>query len=310
MSIKMSGSRSYVLKIFRTPDAAFASIEEFPFAPNYLEITDKLDGTKLRIHYVDEGPRDAPVVLMMHGEPTWSYLYRHMIGPVVAAGFRVIAPDLVGFGKSDKPTRKSDFSYPRHVAWMRAWLEALDLKNIALACQDWGSLIGLRLVSEMPERFTGVVLSNGGLPEGGVPPRAFSTWRTFSKWSPVFPIGKIVNAGSARTLSEAEIAAYDAPFPTRASKAGARIFPSFVPFENNVALPDQKKAWEVFERWDKPFLCCFSDGDPVTRGGESRWIGRVPGTKGQPHTTLKGGHFIQEDDPQGFVKCILAVAKS
>ena len=246
---------------------------------------------------------------MMHGEPSWCYLYRHMIGPVVAAGFRVIAPDLIGFGKSDKPSKKTDYSYARHVGWMRQWVEALDLANMTLACQDWGSLIGLRLVAEMPDRFAGVVLSNGGLPEGGPAPRAFAIWRAFATWSPIFRIGSIVNMGVKRALSAAEIAAYNAPFPDSSYKAGARIFPSFVPFENNVAVPDQKRAWKVFDQWDKPFLCCFSDGDPVTRGGESRFIGRVPGTAGQPHRTLKGGHFVQEDDPQGFVQAILEVAK-
>lgn len=296
------------MQVLRTPDEAFAGIDHFPFAPHYAEIADRQDGTALRVHYVDEGPRDAPVVLMMHGEPSWCYLYRHMIGPVASAGFRVLAPDLIGFGKSDKPAAKTDYSYARHVAWMRSWLEQLDLKNITLVCQDWGSLIGLRLVAEMPERFSGVVLSNGGLPEGGPAPRAFAIWRAFSKWSPLFPIGKIVSAGTARGLSKAEIAAYDAPFPDSRYKAGARIFPSFVPFENNVAVPDQKRAWQVFDQWAKPFLCCFADQDKITRGGESRFIGRVPGTAGQNHRTLRGGHFIQEDDPQGFVECVLEVA--
>ncbi|MEN9924112.1 MAG: hypothetical protein RL268_238 [Pseudomonadota bacterium] len=296
------------MQVLRTPDEAFAGIDDFPFAPHYAEIADRQDGTALRVHYVDEGPRDAPVALMMHGEPSWSYLYRHMIGPVAAAGFRVLAPDLIGFGKSDKPAAKTDYSYARHVAWMRSWLEQLDLKNITLVCQDWGSLIGLRLVAEMPERFSGVVLSNGGLPEGGPAPRAFAIWRAFSKWSPLFPIGKIVSAGTARGLSKAEIAAYDAPFPDSRYKAGARIFPSFVPFEKNVAVPDQKRAWQVFDHWTKPFLCCFADKDKITRGGESRFIGRVPGTTGQNHRTLRGGHFIQEDDPQSFVECVLEVA--
>lgn len=297
------------MKVLRTPDSAFADIDDFPFAPHYLEITDPDDGTKLRVHYVDEGPRDAPIVLMMHGEPSWCYLYRHMIAPVVAAGYRVIAPDLIGFGKSDKPSKKADYSYARHVGWMRQWVEALDLTNMTLVCQDWGSLIGLRLVADMPDRFSAVVLSNGGLPEGGPAPRAFAIWRAFATWSPIFRIGSIVNMGVKRTLSAAEIAAYNAPFPDSSYKAGARIFPSFVPFENNVAVPDQKRAWKVFDQWDKPFLCCFSDGDPVTRGGESRFIGRVPGTAGQPHRTLKGGHFVQEDDPEGFVQAILEVAK-
>lgn len=297
------------LDVLRTPDAAFAAISDFPFAAHYCEITDARTGTPLRIHYIDEGPRDAPVVLMMHGEPTWCYLYRHMIAPVVAAGFRVVAPDLVGFGKSDKPAAKSDYSYAAHVGWMRQWLEALDLTRITLSCQDWGSLVGLRLLAEMPERFSAVVLSNGGLPEGGPAPRAFAIWRAFSKYSPVFPIGRMINKGTKRGLSPAEIAAYDAPFPDARYKAGARIFPSFVPFAGNPAVPDQKRAWEVIERWDKPFLCAFSDGDPITRTGETRFIGRVPGTAGQPHRTLKGGHFIQEDDPQGFVAAILAVAR-
>ena len=297
------------MNVQRTPDVAFAAISDFPFASHYCEIADGKTGTPLRIHYIDEGPRDAPVVLMMHGEPTWCYLYRHMIAPVVAAGYRVVAPDLVGFGKSDKPAAKSDYSYAAHVGWMRQWLEALDLTRITLACQDWGSLVGLRLVSEMPERFAAVVLSNGGLPEGGPAPRAFAIWRAFSKYSPVFPIGRIINKGTKRGLSPEEIAAYDAPFPDARYKAGARIFPSFVPFAGNVAVPDQKRAWEVFDTWDKPFLCAFSDGDPITRGGESRWVGRVPGTIGQPHRTLKGGHFIQEDDPAGFVAAILEVAR-
>lgn len=296
------------MKVLRTPDAAFAAISDFPFAPRYAEIADPQDGTRLRVHYVDEGPRDAPVVLMMHGEPSWSYLYRQMIGPVVAAGYRVVAPDLIGFGKSDKPARKSDYSYARHVAWMQLWLEQLDLTRITLACQDWGSLIGLRLLAAMPERFAAVALSNGGLPEGGKAPRAFAIWRAFAKWSPLFPIGKIVSAGTARGLTPAEIAAYDAPFPDRRFTAGARIFPSFVPFAHNPAVPDQQRAWQVLDQWDKPFLCCFADRDPITRGGEDRFIGRVPGTAGQPHRTLSGGHFIQEDDPHGFVAAILAVA--
>lgn len=296
------------MKVLRTPDAAFAGIGDFPFESRYIDIHDPASGMPLRVHYIDEGPRDAPVVLMMHGEPTWCYLYRHMIGPVAEAGFRVVAPDLIGFGKSDKPAAKSDYSYAAHVGWMRQWLETLGLTDITLACQDWGSLVGLRLVAAMPDRFLGVVLSNGGLPEGGPAPRAFAIWRAFSRWSPVFPIGRIIAKGTKRGLSDAEIAAYNAPFPDARYKAGARIFPALVPFEGNPAVPDQRAAWQVFERWDKPFLCAFSDGDPITRGGESRFIGRVPGTEGQPHRTLKGGHFIQEDDPQGFVGAILEVA--
>ncbi|MCC6924281.1 haloalkane dehalogenase [Novosphingobium sp.] len=291
------------MQVYRTSEERFAALPDFPFASNYLEL-----GQGLRVHYLDEGPRDGQVVFLLHGEPTWCYLFRHMIPLLTAQGFRVVAPDLIGFGKSDKPLARSDYSYAAQVGWMREWIEALDLKGMTLGCQDWGSLIGLRLAAEMPERFHGVALSNGGLPEGGEPPRAFAIWRAFSRYSPLFPIGKIVKSGTKRALSPQEIAAYDAPFPTRASKVAARVYPGLVPFAGNPAVPDQKKAWQVFEGWTKPFLCCFSDGDPITRGGDAIWRERVPGTQKMAHRTLHGGHFIQEDDPQGFVAAIIEVA--
>ena len=291
------------MRVYRTPDERFAGLPDWPYAPKYVEIEDGL-----RVHYIDEGPADGRPVLMLHGEPTWSYLYRHMIGPAAAAGLRVVAPDLIGFGRSDKPLDRGDYSYAAQVGWMRQWIEAVDLREMILACQDWGSLIGLRLVAEMPQRFAGVALSNGGLPEGQPAPRAFAIWRAFSRYSPVFPIGKIVKAGAKRELSAAEIAAYDAPFPTSASKVAARVYPSFVPLGDNVAVPDQKRAWTALEVFDKPFLCCFSDGDPITRGGDALFVGRVPGTRDMPHRTLSGGHFIQEDDPAGFVAAIGDVA--
>ncbi len=290
-------------RVYRTPDDRFAELPGWPYAPKYVEIADGL-----RVHYVDEGAVGDQLVLMLHGEPTWAYLYRKMIGPAVAAGFRVVVPDLVGFGRSDKPLDRDDYSYAAQVAWMRQWIEALDLKGMILACQDWGSLIGLRLVAEMPERFAGVALSNGGLPEGQSAPRAFAIWRAFSRYSPVFPIGRIVNAGAKRQLTPAEIAAYDAPYPTRASKVAARIFPSFVPLGDNVAVPDQKRAWVALEAFDKPFLCCFTDGDPITRGGDALFTSRIPGAHGMAHRTLKGGHFVQENDPEGFVAAIRDVA--
>lgn len=292
-------------EVIRTPEERFEGLPDYPFPPHY----HMLPGS-IRLHYVDEGPRDGIPVLMMHGEPSWSYLYRFMVPPVVAAGYRVLAPDLIGFGKSDKLGSKSDYSYAGHVAWMRNWVEALDLNNIILACQDWGSLVGLRLVAAMPERFAGVVLSNGGLPAGQEPPPAFAKWRAFSKYSPVFPIGKILQRATSRTLSDAEVAAYDAPFHNRASKAGARIFPSLVPLGENVAVPDQIAAWKVLETFDKPFTCAFSDQDPITRGGDAAFRERVPGARGNAlHRTLSGHHFIQEDDPQGFVAAILQTAE-
>lgn len=289
--------------VVRTPDDRFAGLPDFPFAPHWHELSGGL-----RLHYLDEGPRDVRTVLMMHGEPSWCYLYRHMIPPVAAAAYRVLAPDLIGFGKSDKPTDKRLFTYARHVDWMAQWVEALDLRDVILACQDWGSLIGLRLVARFPERFAGVVLSNGGLPEGQPPPPVFAAWRRFARWSPVFPIGKIIQRGTKRTLLPQEVAAYDAPFPNRASKAAARVFPGLVPLGPNPAVPDQRAAWKVLEAFDKPFTLAFSDGDPITRGGDAQFRERVPGAAQGAHRTLRGGHFIQEDDPAGFVAAILDTA--
>lgn len=293
------------VQILRTPDSRFTDLKDYPFLPHYHQIT-----PQLRLHYVDEGPRDAPPVLMLHGEPTWSYLYRHMIGPVAAAGMRVLAPDLIGFGKSDKPSERSDYSYTGQVAWLRHWIEALDLRDITLVCQDWGSLFGLRLAAEMPERFSRIVLSNGGLPAGTGMSAMFRIWRAFSRHSPWFPIGRIVQGGTKRRMSRDEIAAYDAPFPDSSYTAAARVYPSLVPVEaDNVAVPDQRRAWSVYDGWSKPFLCCYSDGDPITRGLDAEFIRRVPGARGQPHTTLRGGHFIQEDDPAAFAQLVVQACR-
>ncbi|MCB1700467.1 MAG: haloalkane dehalogenase [Pseudomonadales bacterium] len=286
------------MKVLRTPESRFAGLPDFPFEPRFHQVT-----PELRLHYVDEGPPDAPPVLMLHGEPTWSYLYRHMIPPVADAGLRALAPDLIGFGKSDKPAAREDYSYAGQVGWIRHWIESLDLRDITLVCQDWGSLIGLRLAAESPERFARILLSNGGLPTGSGAPPPFKVWRAFSRFSPWFPIGRIVQTGTRRTLSDREIAAYNAPFPDSSYKAGARAYPSLVPVEPQI--PDvaaNQRAWEVFDRWQKPFICCFSDGDPITRGGDKQFLQRIPGTADQPHTTLRGGHFIQEDDPRNFAR--------
>ena len=278
--------------VLRTPDARFAGITDFPYVPRYRE----LGG--LRIAYIDEGPAAAAPVLLMHGEPSWSYLYRKMIPALLAAGHRVVAPDLVGFGRSDKPTRAADYSYRNHVLWMSAWLTALDLRHITLFCQDWGSLIGLRLASATGARFDRLVLANGGLPTGTrPPPPAFKIWRAFARYSPWFPIGRIVSAGCAVKLDAATIAAYDAPFPSDRHKVGARLFPGFVP--TTPADPERasnEQAWEVLKQWHKPFLTLFSDRDPITRGGEKIFQRCVPGAAGQPHARTRGaGHFLQED---------------
>jgi haloalkane dehalogenase len=292
------------MNVLRTPETRFNGLPDYPFAPHFHQVT-----PELRLHYVDEGSRDAPPVLMLHGEPTWSYLYRHIIPPVAAAGLRVLAPDLIGFGKSDKPAARSDYSYAAQVAWIRDWIEALDLRDITLVCQDWGSLIGLRLAAENQHRFARILLGNGGLPIGERFSRAFLVWRAFAKYSPWFPIGRIVQGGTKRKLSTAEIGAYDAPFPAAEYKAAARVYPSLVPVTTgNPACEANRNAWRVFERWHKPFICCYSDGDPITRGVDRAFRERVPGARGQPHTTLKGGHFMQEDDPQTLARLVVAAA--
>ena len=290
------------MKSLRTPDERFVGLPDFPFAPHYVEVDDG-EGGRLRVHYLDEGPADGPadgeVVLLMHGEPSWSYLYRHMIPVLVAAGHRCVAPDLIGFGRSDKPSEPGDYSYARHVAWMRAALFGqLDLQAITLFGQDWGGLVGLRLLAAEPDRFARVVAGNTGLPTGDGPMSdAFMAWQRFAKEARAFDVGRIINGGTTTELSDAVIAAYDAPFPDDSYKAGARIFPSLVPTTpDDPAADDNKSAWTVLEQFDRPFLCTFSDQDAITRGGERVFLNRVPGAKGQPHTTITGGgHFLQED---------------
>ena len=289
--------------VLRVPESRFANLPDFPWKPHYTQVAE------LRVACIDEGPRDAEVVLLMHGEPAWSFLYRKMIPVLLEAGYRVVAPDLVGFGRSDKPIRRSDYSYANHVLWMQAWMETMNLQRVTLFCQDWGSLIGLRLAAAMPERFDRIVLANGGLPTGTSPvPRAFRIWRAFSRYSPWFPIGRIVRAGCANGLSDAEVAAYDAPFPSRRHRIAARLFPSFVPTRpDDPERAANERAWKVFERWGKPFLTLFSNRDPVTRGGQKIWQQRVPGAQGQPHTIIRGGgHFLQEDKGPEVAAAIVA----
>ncbi|TDT44139.1 haloalkane dehalogenase [Halospina denitrificans] len=287
-------------RILRTPDSQFERLLDYPFEPNYMDVGGP------RMHYVDDGPTDGDPVLMLHGEPTWSYLYRHMIPVCSAAGHRVIAPDLIGFGKSDKPSRVSDYSYQVHMDWLGEFIERLDLKRITLVCQDWGSLLGLRYAAENPERFRAIVVGNGMLPTGDqTMPKAFQLWKAFALYSPVFPAGRIVDTGSFRKLSPDERRAYDAPFPSRHYKAGARAFPALVPATpNDPATEANRRAWKSLEKWEKPFLTTFSNGDPVTRGGDRYMQERIPGAKGQPHTTLKGGHFLQEDSPVPFARAV------
>lgn len=290
------------MKVLKTPEACFEGLSDYAFSPHWTEVPSG-DGAILRIHAVDEGPRDAAPILLMHGEPSWSFLYRHMITGLVAKGHRVVAPDLVGFGKSDKPSQQSDYTYERHVAWMSDWLVKNDLKEITLFCQDWGGLIGLRLVAAFPERFARLVIANTGLPIGTGRTDAFQQWLDFSQNVPELPIGEIVSMGTKKGLSAEEKAAYLAPFPDESFKAGARRFPALVPITpEHGSVAENKAAWKVLESFAKPVLTAFSDGDPVSKGGERVIQERIPGAKGQPHVIIEGGgHFLQEDKPDELV---------
>lgn len=288
------------MKALRTPDARFDNLPGYGFSPHYLEVAEPslAETGALRLHYLDEGRRDGKVVLCLHGEPSWSYLYRTMIPVLTAAGHRVLAPDLIGFGRSDKPTERSDYTYARHVAWITHFVFALDLREITLVCQDWGGLIGLRVAAENEDRFARLVVANTGLPTGEQKmSEAFMNWREFSQNVPEFPVGRILNGATTSELAPEVIAAYEAPFPDESYKAGARVFPVLVPISpEDPASADNKRAWEVLERWQKPVLTAFSDQDPVTQGGDTVFQSRIPGAKGQPHTTIEGGgHFLQED---------------
>jgi len=300
------------MQSLRTPDERFADLDGYPFAPNYVDVPadpDDTGGGTLRVHYLDEGPADGPVVLAMHGEPSWSYLYRKMIPPMAAAGLRVIAPDLIGFGKSDKPTEKSDYTYARHVAWMQAAIiDHLDLHDATFFGQDWGGLIGLRLVAENPDRFARVVIGNTGLPTGEQRlSDAFMAWQKFSQTSDVFDIGFLIQGATITELTEEEVAAYDAPFPDDSYKAGARIFPSLVPTSpDDPAADANREAWKVFQQWDKPLICCFSDSDPVTAGGDAAFRKLVPGAQDRPNLTVENAHhFFQEDAPEQLAQIIV-----
>lgn len=348
------------MKVLRTPDTCFEGLADYPFEPNYTTI-DTEQGAPLRIHHLDEGPRDGPVVLVMHGQPVWSYLYRKMIPRLVAAGLRVIAPDLPGYGRSDKPAAREDYSYQRQVDWMGAWLAANDFCNITFFGQDWGGLIGLRMVVDQPDRFDRIVISNTGLPYAPDMPAAeadavrryrdeaptpslpqmaaalskrpengalaFAHWQKYC-WETEDPAVGFMLASTTGEVPRWRLAlpmmwhrlglgplrigtalgrAYEAPFPTPAYKMGVRAMPSQVPtLPDDPSLEAQRQAWDFYSHWDKPFLCAFADDDPVTRGGDAPFIERVPGARGQPHTTIPGGgHFVQENRPAEMVKVIV-----
>lgn len=292
------------MNILRTPDARFTDLPGYPWAPRYVQLD------ALRMHYVEDGPAQGAPVLMLHGEPTWSYLYRKMIPVFADAGYRAIAPDLIGFGRSDKPGAIGDYSYQRHVDWVLAFIEALDLRDITLVCQDWGSLIGLRLAAEHPERFARISVGNGALPTASAAlkiPLAFKLWRAYAVHTPWFPVGRIVAALCSSRPDAAIRAAYDAPFPDETYKAGARAFPRLVPTDqNDPAIPANRAAWAALGRWEKPFLTVFGARDPILGRADRALQQHIPGARNQPHARLPANHFLQEDVGEDWAQRIAA----
>lgn len=296
------------MKILRTPEEKFISIPDYPFQANYTDVTDGL-----RMHYLDEGPPDGEIVLLLHGEPSWSFLYRKMIPVFVAAGYRTIVPDLIGFGKSDKPSEMDDYSYASHTDWLMSLINHLELTGINLFCQDWGGLLGLRIAGLHPHLFSRIVAGNTMLPNGkGTPSEAFSQWQAYSKTAEVLAIDKIMQNSTVSKLSEEEIKAYWSPFPEKEYMAGAKIFPSLVPTsEDDPAVPTNLEAWKGLAAFTKPFLCLFSDKDPITAGGDKIMQKYIPGTKDMPHQTITdAGHFLQEDKGEEIATIMIDFMKN
>ena len=299
--------------VLRTPDERFADLPDFPFAPHYVELPSALG--PLRAHYLDEGPRDAPVVLMLHGEPTWSFLYRKLIGPIAAAGYRAVAPDMIGFGRSDKPMRREDYSFDRFAGWVRDFVVALDLTRITLVCQDWGGPMGLRALSDMPDRFVGVVAANTLLQNCEPPPRGVAPWpgEIIASWMATcrtatdLPIGPVMEATFMTTPGPGVIAAYEAPFPDATYKSGPHQITCGIPVaEGDEGLEANRHAWQVLETFDRPFLTAFSDSDPSTIAWEAVFQSRIPGAKGQPHTRIaRAGHFLQEEQGETLASVVI-----
>lgn len=302
------------MEFLRTPDDRFSDLPDFAFEPHYVEVPAGDGSGTARLAYLDEGPAGGDVVLCLHGEPSWSFLYRHMVPVLVSAGLRVVTPDLIGFGRSDKPAVRTDCTYQRHVDWLRAAVfDQLDLDAVTLFCQDWGGLLGLRLVAEHPDRFARVVASNTFLPTGDRNPGdAFLAWQRFSQEVPELPIGAIINGATTTDLSPEVIAGYDAPFPDESFKEAARQFPLLVPTSpDDPASAANRAAWDTLARFDRPFLCAFGDSDPVTKGADRVLKTDIAGAQGQPHITVAGGgHFIQEDRGPELAAVVVELVRS
>jgi haloalkane dehalogenase len=300
------------MQTLRTPDERFESLPGWDFEPHYATV-DAGDGGELRVHYVDEGPADAAPVLLLHGEPSWSYLYRKMIPVFVDAGYRAVAIDLVGFGRSDKLASGDDYTYQRHVDWVGSVVEQLGLAEVTLFCQDWGGLIGLRLVADDPRRFARVVASNTFLPTGDQPlGESFFAWQKASQEMEVFDVGRIVARGCAVPPDDEVVAAYEAPFPDESYKTAARRFPLLVPSSpDDPAAPANRAAWEVLSTYDKPFLTIFGADDPITLGAERFLQALIPGAAGRDHVVLESaGHFLQEDRGEDIARLVIDFIRS
>lgn len=299
--------------VLRTPEARFAGLPDFDFQPHYLSIECDASGP-LRMHYVDEGPRDAAAVLMLHGNPTWSFLYRHMIGPVAAAGHRVIVPDMIGFGRSDKPAARSAYSYDRFVAWMGAFVDRMDLRGAILVCQDWGGPIGLRVLAERPDRFAAIFATNTLLPNcepppagvAGWPGAAILDWIASCRTSDDLPTAELVARATLRRPAPDVLAGYDAPFPDPRYKAGMLEITCGIPvYPRSEGVAANRAAWALLDRWDKPFATAFSDGDPATAAWAPLFRRRVPGAGRCDHPVIvSAGHFVQEEQGEALAHAL------
>ena len=295
------------MKILRTPDSCFENLPDYDFEPHYAVIRDE-DGTELRIHYIDEGPKDAEPILLMHGNPTWVYLYRHMVKGLLKTGRRVIAVDLVGCGRSDKPSKRKDYTLARHHDWTAKWIEAMDLNKITLFCQDWGGTIGLAMVARFPDRFDRVIVSNSGVPIGDGGNKLLRNWQRIMKIIPGFPWNMAARKAFRGRVTDAEFAAYKAPFPSRKYEAGILKFPQLITvFSDNPELHLNLEVWFKLAAFDKPLLTLFGDKDPVAGNMQKPLVDHIPGARGQKHRTLTNvGHFCQQEVPDELVESIVS----
>ena len=296
------------MSILKTDLTLFENLSDWKFKENFTTVTSEFG--ELDIHFVDENSTNDECVLLLHGNPTWGYLYRNMIDPLKENGYRVVVPDLPGFGKSDKFSVRYNYSYEGFVDWMSQFIENTDLKNITLFCQDWGGLIGLRLAAKYGDRFEKIVAANTGLPTGKAPlSEGFAVFREFLQIKPDLHVGGQVRNGTTKGIDENALAAYNAPFPDDDHKQGVRQFPNLVPgTPRTPSAEPNKEAWKILREWKKPFLCAFSDKDPIFSGVENSFYKLIPGCKDMPHVTIENaGHFLQEDQPEACVDAILSI---